>query len=1048
MSKKILTIFILLILLMSSIIILQSSDSGSRDAKSKLHVQYYGNTTVNNRGVDPWKIFAKPYISYTPQPAFPTGEPPFFAYEIKQAYNLSTLENKGFMGQGMKVAIVDAYGDPYLNYDVASFNAYEGLPSANISVIEPYGAPSTYNQSWAIETSTDVEWFHAMAPLARIFLVIVPSAAVGYLQAGINYTIQNLSVNEISLSWGIPENDLGSNLVQIYNNDFKIAAERNIGIFAASGDQGAYDGTKTLTVNFPAADPYVTSVGGDSLYILDGKYGEYAWSGSGGGFSQYFATPYYQKAPGYSGTNLGIPDISMDANPNQGGVRVFAGAGCYVIGGTSLATPMAAASAIIISQYLHRNLGFFAPYLYAIANTNQYGKAIIPVYGGNNGYYIATHSWNPVTGLGSMNVGRLAMDLKSLLGPYGSAAYYGVQRNSTFTMSASVNISSDPNLSTGQNSYSGIGLFSNMSGGIILSGGLMVNSSGYYFYGEIGDHRSYEKLGSGEKYLNNTIAINFNISSISIIDGKQSFHFSAFPYDIYNSQFISYQSVCRPLLPLPQGINSSIYNLTLSSGKIKGGSLVPEGFFSIAPFNEGYLSMVSGSLRGKVVHFMGGSSPYMKTYPPSSNIFTIEQGQIVELNFTKNIQYTINGVPETGRTYKLSSGGSYNLTFTYNSTVQYYNILMPSFVPSNLYLQYNSSSYFSANFTGWLDYLTPINASQSLAFSRIGSESNITLDSTGFYQFNGNVPGKASVVRIEEKTVNVSMNISPADARVFFNGTNMAAAYPYEESLIPAQYNLSISAPYFKNSSASIKLIPDQNVIYAPFNLTGETRGSLITGYVTNEFYSALNNLNVPVSGVRITYNGSDYAYSDVNGQYSLWVPDGAVKLYVADPYFHNYTVNLNVSSNITHNITLYPIYRTLSKNPPEVTITRIVPLLFFTSYVSWSTNIGQDIKYFQIFYRQSGQGNWSVIRTSSSSSDVFINGIYPWNTYEVMVSAMLKDNVSINSTIQKISYQNPIYPLLSSLIYLGIILYIYVVINYFKKRKKRKEMEKTFFED
>jgi subtilase family serine protease len=101
------------------------------------------------------------------------------------------------------------------------------------------------------------------------------------------------------------------------------------------------------------------------------------------------------------------------------------------------------------------------------------------------------------------------------------------------------------------------------------------------------------------------------------------------------------------------------------------------------------------------------------------------------------------------------------------------------------------------------------------------------------------------------------------------------------------------------------------------------------------------------------------------------------------------------------------------------------------------------------IDYKPDGQSNWSrVIINSNTSRYTFINGIYPWASYKVMVSAELKDNISMNSTIENLSYSNPVYPLLNSLIYLGLILYLYVIVNYVKRRKKRKRIEKSFFEE
>lgn len=1050
MSKRIITMGVLLILLSSSMFVLSQPDESQINVNYENYSisKYYHNYNTSGSSINPWNITANPCIDYFPSGSYPAEEPPFFASQIRQAYNITSLENKGYMGQGMSVAIIDAFGDPYLNYDISSFNAYESLPSLNISFVYPYSLPSTYNLSWAIETATDVEWFHAIAPYAKIYLVVVPNASVGYLQAGINYTIENLSVNEISLSWGIPETELGQSLVNVYNEAFQIAAQKGIGVFAASGDGGAFDGQSTPTVNFPAADPFVTSVGGTSLYLLDGKYGQYAWSGSGGGYSVYFNSPNYQVAPGFSAPKLGVPDMSMDANPDEGGVRVFAGAGCYVIGGTSLATPMSAASAILVSQYLHKNLGFFAPYLYRIADTNQYGKAIVPVSGGSNGFYKADSKWNPVTGLGSLNVGLLSIDIRKLIGKYGADAYYGILRNGNFSISSSVNISLN-NLSQNETEQTGIGLYSNATHSQIISAGLRENKTGTYFYARVGDNYSFVPINHQNGYVNNTIHLLFNITTLRIADGKISMVYSLFPYDIYGSIYDSFLHLYTGNSTLPKGISSTIFNYQIVTEGRRLNQNGTMGNFSIAPFCQSNLSMVSTKSFPKRTVFYPSNTPSQLTGPTLPDLFTISQTYPLELNFTNKTHFMLNGISIYSKNSSLNSGTGYNLKYYWKGNLEEFNITTPVYENQDLGINYNSSSYFKSNFSGFLDYLYPLEFLGNLDFSRVGTVSNISLSSFGFYQFSGKVTGKESSIEIIEKEVNISLNISPANSKIYLDGQKKILQYPFIESLIPETYDLRITSSGFISANTSINLTPGNDVTYAPFALQGDGRGYFVNGTITNEFYDALDNLIIPIRNVLIRYNSSDYAYSDANGQFSIWVPYGQVNLSFSNRYFGTYSYSFNVTKNSQLNITLYPKDKTLSKYPPTVTITRLFPILFFSSYISWSTNIGKDIEYFVINYKSSTQNNWTKIMINSNTSTFsFISGIYPWLSYKVMITAELKDNVSINSTVADLSYSNPVYPLLNSLIYLGLFLYIYVIVNSFKRRKKRKQMEKSFFEE
>src|SRR5262249_43721821 len=97
---------------------------------------------------------------------------------IRTAYGLTSLPNQG---QGMTVAIVDAFNDPNITSDLALFSSLQGLPQMNgvggnptFQVLVPTGQatpPNSPPNDWAIEISLDVEYVHAIAPFANIDLV-------------------------------------------------------------------------------------------------------------------------------------------------------------------------------------------------------------------------------------------------------------------------------------------------------------------------------------------------------------------------------------------------------------------------------------------------------------------------------------------------------------------------------------------------------------------------------------------------------------------------------------------------------------------------------------------------------------------------------------------------------------------------------------------------------------------------------------------------------------------------------------------------------------
>ena len=151
---------------------------------------------------------------------------------------------------------------------------------------------------------------------------------------------------------------------------------------------------------------------------------------------------------------------------------------------SNLATPIASGVFMIISQYLGKNLGYVNPYLYDIARTNQYGKAIIPVPYGNNGKYSASNSWNPVTGLGTVNAFQLAEAIMEYTGQYGMTINFNRVLNYTFNFSATLKYNSFIIGNSSYNYRAGIGIYS--GGNEILSDGIMQQGSNFYYYFKVG----------------------------------------------------------------------------------------------------------------------------------------------------------------------------------------------------------------------------------------------------------------------------------------------------------------------------------------------------------------------------------------------------------------------------------------------------------------------------------------------------------------------------------------------------------------------------------
>ena len=347
-----------------------------------------------------------PYLSADAAYRFDTfkGRPPIHQFgsaatspkglspdQIKQAYNLPASGGHG------TIAIVGAYDDTYAEKDLGVFDSQFNLPSCTSSngCFEKHViGKAKYDSNWAMETSLDVQWAHAIAPKAKILLVEATTPSGKNFMDAIDYARKRAGVVAISMSWGGAEFSDEASL----DSHFK-DANSAVTFFASSGDNGA-------GVSWPAVSPYVVAVGGTKLnFSKNGSFkSETAWSGSGGGVSAYETQPDYQasyaiiKANGFRA----IPDVSYDADPSSG-FSIYHSTGnskngWYVVGGTSAGAPQWAA---IKSLGLSANNAKF----YTDKASAKDGKFFRDIQTGSNGdcgYYCQARShYDYITGLGS-----------------------------------------------------------------------------------------------------------------------------------------------------------------------------------------------------------------------------------------------------------------------------------------------------------------------------------------------------------------------------------------------------------------------------------------------------------------------------------------------------------------------------------------------------------------------------------------------------------------------------------------------------------------------
>ena len=348
----------------------------------------------------------EPLLFVQPLSVSDSGAPPFTPQQIWKAYDFEPLLNAGFKGKGQVIAIVDAYGSKSITTDVAKFCSQFGLPPVNLKIYYPDGKPRASNRNWAIETTLDVEWAHAIAPEAAIALVIAYDNSFQHMYNAISYAVNNVAgVTVLSMSFGALESDFpttGAYTISAHHSLFVTAANKGISLFASSGDNGA---TTANDVIYPASDPLVTAVGGTSLYLnKDGSYkSETTWSGSGGGASKDFTEPDYQATVGDNMRD--IADVAYDGDPNTG-FYVYYQSQWYMVGGTSAGAPQWAALFTIAVQYKNHTFGDANPELYGISK-NVYHDITT----GSNGYYTAGQGWDYPTGWGTPDAYKVVTNL-------------------------------------------------------------------------------------------------------------------------------------------------------------------------------------------------------------------------------------------------------------------------------------------------------------------------------------------------------------------------------------------------------------------------------------------------------------------------------------------------------------------------------------------------------------------------------------------------------------------------------------------------------------
>ena len=379
------------------------------------------------------------------QPDYSAGATHYlFPTDFATIYDLSPLLIAGTDGAGSSIAIA-ARSNIKLS-DVEAFRSMAGLPANDPSVTLDGADPGlvAHDQD---ESTLDVEWSGATAPVAAVNLVVAASTATtDGIDLASAYIVNHATAPVVSVSYGSCEQEMGAAELAFYNSLWEQAASQGISVFVASGDAGAAGCSAPMAnagsqaaVNGLCTSPYATCVGGTELkegakpsqywssensagygsalsYIPEEVWNESASSGGtglwalGGGASVIYPQPAWQsEVDGAAAANgmRAVPDVALAAADHDG-YFVAENGSFWIASGTSASTPsFAGIMALVVESQHGASQGNANPRLYALESgagdpfhSTPSGDNTVPCAAG---FSASGAPYNLATGLGSVD---------------------------------------------------------------------------------------------------------------------------------------------------------------------------------------------------------------------------------------------------------------------------------------------------------------------------------------------------------------------------------------------------------------------------------------------------------------------------------------------------------------------------------------------------------------------------------------------------------------------------------------------------------------------
>jgi len=166
------------------------------------------------------------------QPDYSAGATHYlFPTDFATIYDLSPLLIAGTDGAGSSIAIA-ARSNIKLS-DVEAFRSMAGLPANDPSVTLDGADPGlvAHDQD---ESTLDVEWSGATAPVAAVNLVVAASTATtDGIDLASAYIVNHATAPVVSVSYGSCEQEMGAAELAFYNSLWEQAASQGISVFVA-----------------------------------------------------------------------------------------------------------------------------------------------------------------------------------------------------------------------------------------------------------------------------------------------------------------------------------------------------------------------------------------------------------------------------------------------------------------------------------------------------------------------------------------------------------------------------------------------------------------------------------------------------------------------------------------------------------------------------------------------------------------------------------------------------------------------------------------------